>query len=64
MDKLSSLEKLLLGTDRPPVLEVAVPLRKGQLCPQCKEGELDYNGLLQLECHVCGFVSGGGEGCT
>ena len=64
MEKLSSFEKLLLGIDQPPVPEVVVPLRKGQLCPQCKKGELNYNCLLQLECNMCGFTSGGGEGCT
>jgi len=27
--------------------------------PAVWEGNLDYNGLLQLECPECGFVNGG-----
>lgn len=61
---LSSLERLLLGMDRPQTLPNAAPLRKGQTCPVCGEGELDYNGLLQLECPACGFVNSEGGGCT
>ena len=61
---LSSLERLLLGIDPPVASSAASPLRKGETCPQCGEGKLDYNGLLQLECPACGFVSGEGGGCT
>jgi hypothetical protein len=60
---LSSLERLLLGLDPPP-MQTAAPLRKGETCPTCGNGILDYNGLLQLECPACGFVSGEGAGCT
>jgi len=62
--QLSSLEKLLLGIDQPVIGPAIEPLKRGQPCPNCKEGRLDYNGLLQLECPACGFVSGEGGGCT
>jgi len=60
---LSSLELLLMGLNHPPVTGEP-PLRLGSACPNCGAGELDYNGLLQLECPRCGFVSGEGGGCT
>jgi hypothetical protein len=61
---LSSLELLLLGIQQPEIAEVKIPLRKGAVCPQCGLGQLDYNGVLQLECPKCGFVNGEGGGCT
>jgi uncharacterized protein (DUF983 family) len=62
--QLSSLEKLLLGLETLKIHRVVTPLRKGDPCPQCGAGTLDYNGLLQLECLACGFVNGDGGGCT
>ncbi len=59
---LSSLEMLLLGMIL--LKESGEPLRLGAECPECGEGRLDYNGLLQLECPECGFVSAEGAGCT
>lgn len=32
----------------------------GALCPRCKQGILDYNGLLNLQCPVCGLENGYG----
>jgi uncharacterized protein (DUF983 family) len=60
---LSALERLLLQAE-PPAQLANPPLRCGEVCPQCGEGKLDYNGLLQLECPKCGFVSSEGGGCT
>jgi hypothetical protein len=34
-------------------------LRAGDLCPQCKQGRLDYDGLLNLSCTQCGYAVGG-----
>ncbi|MEZ0396103.1 MAG: hypothetical protein ABWK53_06740 [Anaerolineales bacterium] len=31
------------------------PPRSGDPCPRCGQGKLDYNGLLELECTVCGY---------
>lgn len=46
--------------------ETPAPPRKaaeaGLPCPQCGQGRLDYDGLLNLVCPMCGFVEGGG--CT
>jgi hypothetical protein len=61
---LSSLEMLLLGANQPETPEGTAPLRKNALCPHCGLSQLDYNGLLQLECPLCGFVSNEGGGCT
>jgi len=61
---LSSFEKLLLGLEKPNLPHLKEPLRRGSVCPQCGLGTLDYNGMLQLECHACGFVNGEAGGCT
>jgi hypothetical protein len=61
---LSSLEMLLLGLGQPRKVRGEEPLRKGAECPRCGQAQLDYNGILQLECPSCGFVSGDGGGCT
>jgi uncharacterized protein (DUF983 family) len=36
------------------------PLRLGSLCPNCGQGKLDYKGLLELECPICGYRNTGG----
>ncbi len=30
----------------------------GALCPRCKQGILDYNGLLNIQCPICGLEIG------
>lgn len=37
-------------------------LRAGMTCPRCRQGQLEYNGLLQLTCSVCGLKEAGA--CT
>ena len=33
--------------------------RPGDKCPQCKEGSLDYDGMLNLSCDRCGYSIAG-----
>jgi hypothetical protein len=40
--------------------ERACGFQAGALCPRCKQGVLDYNGMLMLECPVCGLTNGYG----
>jgi len=35
----------------------------GALCPRCRNGRLDYNSLLNLQCPMCGYETAAG-GCT
>jgi hypothetical protein len=30
--------------------------RRGDACPKCGKGKLDYDGLLNLRCEACGFA--------
>ena len=34
-------------------------LKNGDRCPVCVTGVMDYNGLLELACPVCGYHLGG-----
>jgi len=61
--EVSSLELLLQGSLK-PVEETRVPLRAGAICPACGQGKLAYNGLLALDCPVCGYTSSEGGGCN
>jgi ribosomal protein L37AE/L43A len=36
----------------------------GDYCPNCRQGTLNYNGMLELECPHCGYTLSGGGGCT
>jgi uncharacterized protein (DUF983 family) len=42
-----SQESTLPKASRPP--------RRGDRCPVCESGYLDYDGLLNLACQECGF---------
>lgn len=35
------------------------PLKPGSICPKCGQGKLDYDGMLNLACPLCGFVDSG-----
>jgi hypothetical protein len=39
--------------------EVTSEPRSGDTCPQCKEGKLDYDGMLNLSCERCGYSVAG-----
>lgn len=41
-----------------PNLIVQEP-RRGDVCPMCRQGTLDYDGLLNLACSQCGYAIGG-----
>jgi hypothetical protein len=34
--------------------------RAGDRCPRCNQGRLDYDGLLNLSCAICGYAL---QGC-
>jgi hypothetical protein len=54
-------DELVLFVDHadPVQIETTQEVRAGDLCPQCKEERLDYNGLLNLACPKCGYALGG-----
>lgn len=60
-DPLNRIDPILT----PPVIEEEQKdtptgdLRAGDLCPQCKQAQLDYDGLLNLSCPKCGYAVGG-----
>jgi hypothetical protein len=43
-------------------LEPEQRLQPGMRCPRCKEGLIDYNGMLNLVCPHCGLTEAGA--CT
>jgi hypothetical protein len=36
-----------------------IGLRRGDLCPNCRQAQLDYDGLLNLSCPRCSYALGG-----
>lgn len=34
-------------------------IRAGDLCPQCQQAEIDYDGMLNLVCLQCGYTLAG-----
>lgn len=30
--------------------------RRGEICPKCGKGKLDYDGMLNLRCEACGYA--------
>ncbi len=58
-----SLSDLSSGLPAPDEICPIRPPRSGDPCPRCGQGKLDYNGLLELECTVCGYRYNNGA-CT
>ena len=50
---------VLTVADLPRSGSLGKALRLGDLCPKCHTGRLDYDGLLNLACPVCGYAIGG-----
>lgn len=52
---------LALGMDLPVLNESGETpeVRAGSTCPKCGQGQLEYNGLLNLACKNCGYSLGG-----
>jgi len=52
---------LALGIDLPVLNESGETpeVRAGSTCPKCGQGQLEYNGLLNLACKNCGYSLGG-----
>ncbi|MBN1536694.1 MAG: hypothetical protein JW908_08185 [Anaerolineales bacterium] len=44
--------------------ETIILLRRGDLCPQCGQGRMDYDGLLNLSCPQCGYTNTTGGSFT
>ena len=54
----------MVETNQPEQSVEHVYLRRGSRCPNCEEGILDFNGLLDLECSLCGYSLVEGAGCS
>lgn len=52
-------EMLVLELEHLDQVKLPHELRSGDLCPQCHEGRLDYDGMLNLSCPVCAYAVGG-----
>lgn len=53
-------EKPVKGSDTTLILAPLTPasftdLHEGDACPKCKQGIMEYDGLLNLSCNQCGF---------
>ena len=62
--KLESADRKTTGEDgqesHPSTEEAVCGYFAGALCPKCKQGILDYNGMLNLQCPLCGLENGYG----
>ena len=61
INKLNDPKEMALIVEHagPSPVKTSREARAGDLCPQCQEGRLDYDGLLNLACPKCGYALGG-----
>lgn len=45
--------------EQPEEEERKIVIQYGAVCPACGKGRLDYDGMLNLVCPVCGYHQGG-----
>lgn len=61
IDQFGALTESLKGTTEESVEPEPIVWepRRGDICPICGRGRLDYDGLLNLACSECGYALGG-----
>jgi hypothetical protein len=59
LELFSPPEKQDVQLDQDQPIVISIRYQAGALCPQCQLGILDYDGLLNLVCPVCGQGQGG-----
>jgi hypothetical protein len=59
LESFPPLEKQNVQFDKHDPIEIPIRYQAGALYPQCRQGILDYDGLLNLVCPVCGQGHGG-----
>lgn len=48
-----------MQTEQTEEEEPKIVIQYGAVCPACGKGLLDYDGMLNLVCPVCGYGQGG-----
>jgi hypothetical protein len=59
VDSHLSLEQLDVQLTEDLLVDIPVHYQAGARCPECRRGILDYDGLLNLVCPLCGQGQGG-----
>jgi len=48
------------NNDNKQTKNVCFFIQQGAPCPKCGKGKLEYNGMLNLACPICGYENVGG----